>query len=114
MYKSNISLTNPRGTAFAISNKFKDTFLLQDAVIKCRGAKSLCTTVNKFASYDKWVVDSDTEVQTRLKTVDTLGNIHYFIAYKQPKETVAKSKLSTISDADLIAELITRGYKVSK
>ena len=114
MYKTKLTLTNPHRIPLALSNDFEDTFGLCDAVAKCRGAKQFCAVANKFygANREVWFVDNDSVESTRLIRKDSLGNITYLIAYKEPCKP--KSKLSSIPDADLISELITRGYKVSK
>lgn len=109
MYKEELILTGKSRCPLALTNDFDDTFNLIDELLQCVSAKEFCNVANKYAKYGKWIVDIDKSTETRLIHKDTLGNVRYLIATK-----TVDVNLSSISDNDLIMELINRGYKVAK
>lgn len=110
MYSGKINLTNPQGTPFAVSNDFKDQYLLSEAVAECNSAAELLDTALEYRRYRaSWSIDADNAKYTRLASKDGLGNIHYFIAYK---DRSSGGRLANVSDEELIAELERRGYYV--
>lgn len=107
-YKNNLTLTNPRRVPFSLSNQFDDTFGLTDMVSDCKNAEDFCAAANKYDRFHlKWKIDKDSKNETRLTCKDTLGNIHYLIAYKED------SGLPEIPTGNMITELRSRGYSVS-
>lgn len=113
MYKEDVILTNTHRIPLSLTNQFKDTFGLCDDISECNTAEELCEIVNKHYGYGTktWSIDIDKPDSTRLIAKDTLGNIHYLIAHK---EKASNSAFASIPDADLIMELINRGYTVTK
>ena len=107
-YKNNLTLTNPRRVPFSLSNQFDDTFGLTDMVSDCKNAEDFCAAANKYDRFHlKWKIDKDSKNETRLTCKDTLGNIHYLIAYKEDPG------LPEIPTGNMITELRSRGYSVS-
>ncbi len=83
MYTGKLILTNPRMVPFALSNHFDDTFGLSDGLKEVNTAEEFCALANDFHRYGRtWKIDKDSETETRLLNVDTLGNKHYLIAEK--------------------------------
>lgn len=105
MYNRKLVLTNPRRTPYALTNHFDDTYGLTDAIQKCKSAEEFCMTANKYHRYRKfgytWFIDSDCKENTRLKYVDTLGNVFYLIATKAVEEEkhFTKEELEIIKTA---------------
>lgn len=112
MYNGKLSLTNPRGTPFALSNEFQDVYLFREAVVDCTNAQEFMEVANEFYNYGKMrsaYIDSDNNKYTRISFKDGFGNVHYIIAYKDGRDA---STLSKYSDEELISELEARGYSV--
>lgn len=77
-------------------------------VSDCKNAEDFCAAANKYDRFHlKWKIDKDSKNETRLTCKDTLGNIHYLIAYKED------SGLPEIPTGNMITELRSRGYSVS-
>lgn len=109
MYSGKISLTNPSGTPFSVSNEFRDQYMLSEAVTECSSAEDLLDTVLEYRKYNtSWNIDTDIAKYTRLSSKDPWGNTHYFIAYKDG----SSDRLANVSDEELIAELERRGYSI--
>lgn len=110
MYSDNLILTNKSRVPLSLTNLFEDTFGLSEAVTDCKDADAFCETATKYMRWDCiWTVVRDDATKTRLQYEDRLGNIYYLIANKT--ENVC---LKNFSDNELVMELISRGYKVSR
>lgn len=110
MYSDNLILTNKSRAPLNLTNLFEDTFGLCDAVKDCKDADAFCKTASKHARWKcTWSIARDDATQTRLQYEDRLGNIYYLIANK-----TGNVCLKDVPDNDLVMELISRGYKVSR
>lgn len=56
-----------------------------------------------------WTIARDDATQTRLQYEDRIGNVYYLIANK-----TGNVCLKNFSDNELVMELISRGYKISR
>lgn len=109
MYSGKLSLTNPSGTPYSLSNEFTDQYLFSEAVRECNSAQELLAVANQYKRYRyNLIIDTDIPAYTRISFKDTLGNVFYLIAYREKPN----NRLSTVSDEDLIAELESRGYQI--
>jgi len=83
MYTNNISLTNPHGTPFALSNEYDNVILFTESIEDCKTAQEAQDVARRMHRYKgKWTIERDTPAYTRLANTDPLGNIHYLILHK--------------------------------
>lgn len=110
MYLDNLILTNKSRAPLKLTNLFEDTFGLSEAVTDCKDADAFCKTAIKYMRWDCiWTIARDDATQTRLQYEDRIGNVYYLIANK-----TGNVCLKNFSDNELVMELISRGYKISR
>ena len=83
MFTGKLILTNPNRVPLALSNDFDNTFLLQDEIEDCQSIEEARKILNKYSIYKNWTVDKEKVNHIRFKSVDSLGNIHYLLMYKE-------------------------------
>ena len=72
---------------------------IEDAVADSDTGRELVTKLNGLKLLRKWVLDRETDTMVRLKSVDRLGNVSYFVATKERKVAKEKQLAITITDA---------------
>lgn len=113
MYSEKIILTNKRRVPLSLTSRFRESFLMCDEIGECSGPDELCEIVNLYESHGyKWKVEADNDSETRLSTVDAIGNDYILIVKKV--QGSKDSRFSGIPTSDLIMELLERGFQVSK
>lgn len=83
MFTGKLSLTNPYRVPLALSNDFDSTFLLEDEIEDCQSVDAAVKVLNKYSIYKNWSMEKVKKNHVRFKSVDSLGNIHYLLAYTE-------------------------------
>lgn len=103
-----VVLTNLSRCPLALSNEFVDEFELIEAIQGCKGIDELTRIVNEHSRFMRpwksWKVESDLESYTRLKKVDTLGNVHYLLCYKKKEDNKMNGEDSS-KKLEILAEI---------
>lgn len=112
MYGEKVILTNRQSLPLSLSNIFYDTVSLCEEIQECKNAEELCKVVSDpkhFRLKNPWIIAKDNKCMTRLQNADMLGNVLYLIMYK-----AGNVMLKDFPDQELVMELLSRGYTVSK
>lgn len=72
---------------------------IEDAVEDSTTGAGLVRNLNCLNLFRKFTLDRETDTRVRLKSVDSLGNISYFEATKDPKDEKEKQLAITITNA---------------
>ena len=72
---------------------------IEDVVEDSRTGVELVNRLNNLKLFRKFTLDRETDTKVRLKSVDSLGNISYFEADKEPKKEKEKQLAGIITDA---------------
>lgn len=97
----NPRLRTDRGIPEALSNLcYRCSVVdIEDAVADSETGTELVTKLNKLNLLRDFTLDRETDRGVRLKSVDTMGNVSYFEATKEPKVEKEKQLAVTITDA---------------
>lgn len=72
---------------------------IEDAVEDSKTGKELMEKLNNLNLFRKFTLDRETDTRVRLKSVDHLGNVSYFEATKEPKESKEQQLAIYVSNA---------------
>ena len=71
---------------------------IEDAVEDSKTGYELMTKLNGLNLFRKFTLDKETDTRVRLKSVDSLGNVSYFEATKEPKDNKEQQLAIHITD----------------
>lgn len=72
---------------------------IEDAVADSKTGYELMTKLNSLNLFRKFTLDRENDIMVRLKSVDSLGNVSYFHAVKEPQMVKERQLATTITDA---------------
>lgn len=91
---------------------------IEDAVEDSNTGEELMRNLNNLNLFRKFTLDRETDTKVRLKSVDSLGNISYFEATKEPKAEKEKqlaihiaNEINRIFDYKAFVEQMSREHR---
>ena len=79
-----VYLTNPNNVPFALSNEFKNPFMLKEELNNCEMDEldDMFFIINGYSIHSRWFLLKNTDKKVIFHSKDSFGNVHYLVIEK--------------------------------